>query len=298
MGNRTILLAGATGNLGGRIARALRELGADVRAIVRGGGVDGRVLALEKAGVTVVEVDFANRAALTEACAGGACVVSALSGLRDVIVDTQHALLDAAVAAGVPRFIPSDYSLDFTKLTPGKNRNFDLRREFHGLLDKAEIRPTSVYNGAFMELLARDGKAPLVLYKLKRVVYWEDADQPMDFTTMDDTAAFTARVALDDSSPRSLHVAGDTLSARDLVGVASAVTGSQFHLFRAGGLGRLETLIEITRTLVPARNDVFPPWQGMQYMRDMFSGQARVAPLDDGRYPDLRWTPAREMLAR
>ncbi len=42
----------------------------------------------------------------------------------------QGKVLDAAVAAGVPRFIPSDYSLDFTKTRPGENRNLDLRRRF------------------------------------------------------------------------------------------------------------------------------------------------------------------------
>jgi hypothetical protein len=46
--------------------------------------------------------------------------VSALSGLREVIVDAQKVLLDAAVAASVPRFIPSDYSLDFTEFKDGE----------------------------------------------------------------------------------------------------------------------------------------------------------------------------------
>jgi hypothetical protein len=35
-----------------------------------------------------------------------------LAGLREVVIDAQKKLLDAAIAAGVPRFIPSDYSLD------------------------------------------------------------------------------------------------------------------------------------------------------------------------------------------
>ena len=69
-------------------------------------------------------------AELTQACAGASCVVSALQGLREVIVGTQSALLAAAVAAGVPRFIPSDFSSDYTQQLVGVNRNFDLRREF------------------------------------------------------------------------------------------------------------------------------------------------------------------------
>ena len=57
-----------------------------------------------------------------------------------VIVDTQSVVLDAAVAAGVLRFIASDFAWDFTKLVPGQNRNFDLRREFMAYLDKAPIK--------------------------------------------------------------------------------------------------------------------------------------------------------------
>ena len=71
---------------------------------------------------------------MTPACSRASCVVSALQGLRDVIVETQTVLLDAAIKAEVPRFIPSDYSIDFTKFPPGENRNLDLRRDFHNCL--------------------------------------------------------------------------------------------------------------------------------------------------------------------
>lgn len=120
-GKKTIILAGATGDLGGRIARSLPGRGARVRAIIRPGSAGDKTAALQREGVSVVEVDFTNGSALTEACAGGHCVVSALSGLRDVIVDGQTLLLDAAVMAGVPRFIPSDYPIDFTRLPDGGN---------------------------------------------------------------------------------------------------------------------------------------------------------------------------------
>ncbi len=92
----------------------------------------------------------------------------------------------AAVAAGVPRFIPSDFASDYTKLAPGDNRNFDLRREFKALLDQAPIAATSILNGAFGEILGYN--IPLLDFKQQQVSYWEGADWPIDFTTMDDTA--------------------------------------------------------------------------------------------------------------
>jgi nucleoside-diphosphate-sugar epimerase len=295
MNHSTIVLAGASGNLGERIARALLARKAQVRALVRRGTARDKVARLRTLGVELAEVDFQDASALATACAGASCVVSALSGLRDVIVDTQTLLLEATLAAGVPRFIPSDFSIDFTKLPPGKNRNLDLRRDFKARLDKAPVAATSIFNGAFADMLT--GQAPFILFKLKRVLYWEDADQRMDFTTVDDTATFTAAAALDASTPRALHIAGEQLSARELATVASEVTGEKFHLLRAGGLGRLETLIRVSRTLFPQKEELYPAWQGMQYMHNMYSGLAKLGPLDNERYPGIRWTRAREVLA-
>ncbi|WP_316934292.1 NmrA family NAD(P)-binding protein [Hymenobacter sp. AT01-02] len=209
-------------------------------------------------------------------------------------MDTQTRLLDAAVAAGVPRFIPSDYSADFTKLPEGSNRNFDLRREFQQRLDQAPIQATSILNGMFMDLLK--GQAPVILPGPHRVVYWGDADQPLDFTTMVDTANFTAAAALDPTTPRYLRVAGEVASIRELQAIASAALGHPFKLFRAGSLGTLATMIKVTRTLMPAPNEIFPPWQGMQYLHNMLSGVAKLDRLDNARYPDIRYTKVGEIL--
>jgi len=290
-----IVLAGATGDLGHRIALALLDRGAQVRALVRPGTTKPVISSLRERGAAIVEVDFTDVAALTQACAGAACVVSALSGLREVIVEMQTRLLDAAVATGVPRFIPSDYSIDFIKLPEGSNRNLDLRREFGRRLDQAPIQATSVLNGMFMDLLT--GQAPVVLFKIRRVLYWGSADQPLDFTTIADTATFTAAAALDPTTPRYLRVAGEVATIRDLQAAAGAATGRRFGRLRAGGLWLLKLMIKVTRRLAPAPREVFPPWQGMQYLHNMFTGLPKLTPLDNARYPDIRWTPIREVLA-
>ncbi|AHM59628.1 NmrA family protein [Flammeovirgaceae bacterium 311] len=291
----TIILAGATGKLGGKIARSLLVRGAKVRAIVRPESDSDSVAAMQQQGMSIAEVDYNNHKELTKACAGGTCVVSALSGLREVMVEVQTQLLNAAVEAGVPRFIPSDYSIDFTMLSPGTNRNLDLRKEFKERLDKSPIRATSVLCGMFTNLLK--GQAPLVLFPLRRVIYWGDADQPLDFTTMDDTAAYTAAAALDPDSPRFLRIAGDVVTARGLKEAASEATGNNFRLFRVGGMATLDTMINMMRRVYPENGEVFPPWQGMQYMRNMFRGWSKLKPLDNDRYPFMQWKSVREVLA-
>lgn len=291
-----VVLAGATGDLGGRIAKALRGRGAAVRAPVRPGTAADRLEPLRMAGVEVAEVDFDDAASLTEACRGAACVVSALSGLEPVIVDAQAKLLDAAVAAGVPRFIPSDFSVDYTSLPVGSNRNFDLRRRFRERVDAAPIRATSIFNGAFMDMLS--GQMPLIAKPIRRVLYWDSPDRRFAMTTKDDTAAYAAAAALDPNAPRDLHIAGSETSSRDLARIMTEVSGKRYKPLRAGSLKGLARIIRVVRRLVPQKGEVFPAWQGMQYLHNMFSGRAPSAPTDNGRYPGMSWTSVRDMLAR
>ena len=288
---QTVLLAGVGGDLGGRIARALVARGADVRALVRVGVKPGNL----PPGVTPVTVDYGDPRSLANACHGAACVVSALNGLEPVILEAQGRLLDATVAAGVPRFIPSDFSLDFTRTRPGDNRNLDLRRHFMDRVDRTPIRATSILNGAFADLLT--GEAPIVLQRPRRILYWGDADQPLDFTAKDDVARYTAAAALDSEAPRILRIAGDTVTPRVLATIMTDLTGRPFGLWRAGGLKRLSLLIRIARAVTPASDAVFPAWQGMQYLRDMASGRGRLLPLDNDRYGQMSWIGARTTLS-
>jgi uncharacterized protein YbjT (DUF2867 family) len=158
-GVSVVVLPGATGDLGQRLARALvgraTSEGTTRRALVRDETLPERVVDLEQLGVTPVRADYDDPVALAGACEGASVVVSTLSGLHPVVVGAQSALLEAAVDAGVPRFVPSDYSADYTTIPPGTNRNLELRREFRRVLDSAPITSTSVLVGAFTDLLVR-----------------------------------------------------------------------------------------------------------------------------------------------
>lgn len=290
-----VALAGAAGDLGGRIARALVARGAVVHALVRSDVSRGEQAKIEALGAVAVPADPTDVNAMAAACAGAACVVSALNGLRNVMIDRQGVLLDAAVRAGVPRFIPSDYSADFTKTCPGRNRNLDLRREFMARVHQAPIAATSILNGAFLDMLG--AKMPIIQPRIHRVLYWHDADQLLDFTTKDDVAAYTAAVALDTATPRILRIAGDSVSVRDIAAAMSEFSDERYRPLWAGSLNHLGFMIRIAKALAPQPGAAFPAWQGMQYMRDQFSGRAKLTSLDNELYPGIRWTTAREHLA-
>ena len=291
----TILVAGATGDLGRRIVRELlRQPDTLVRVLTRPGSGKAHGIFGGQERVEIHEADYADGAALVGALSGVDTVVSAVSGARPVIVDVQRALLAAAVEAGVARFIPSDYSADYRRITPGSNRNFELRREFAAELDAAPLRVTSVLNGAFADMLT--GQAPMILFSRHRVLYWSSPDQILDFTTKDDVARVVALVALDGDAPRVVEVAGDRVTARTIAQTMTELTGTTFSPQWAGTTGTLLSMSKIGRRLSKDKGEAFPAWQGMQYFVSMFSGEAELRHVDNDRYGPQPWTSVRDVL--
>lgn len=293
---RIILVAGGTGNLGELIVKGLIKRGAEVRAVTRREIDPEKTEKLKELGAEVVSVDMSNAEELKPACQGVSCVVSALSGLHDVIVDAQTHLLDAAVAAGVPRFIPSDFAADFTRLPEGDNRNFDLRKEFHRYLDKSPIASTSIMNGAFAYILGYH--SPLYDPKNHTVAYWgDDPDWKLDFSTMENTADYTADAALDTETPRVLRIASFQVSPKDLAAIGEEVKGQEFKLVPMGSLEDFAAANKEVRAAHPeGEKEVFPEWQAKQYLHSMFSVHNEA--LDNGRYPDVEWTNAVDIISK
>jgi uncharacterized protein YbjT (DUF2867 family) len=109
-----ILVAGATGVLGGEICSLLAQRAQPVRALVRDTSSADRVARLRRAGAELVRGDLKDRASLDAACRGATAVISTASATvsrqdRDSIdtVDRQGQvnLIAAAAGAGVHRFI-------------------------------------------------------------------------------------------------------------------------------------------------------------------------------------------------
>jgi len=291
---KIIVVAGATGNLGGKIIKALLTKDVEVRAIVRLETDIKKIKDLEEKGVKVFQVDTSNKSEISKHCIGADCLVSALAGLRETVIDTQKVFLDAAVEANVQRFIPSDYSSDFTNLKEGQNRNLDFRRDFHNYIDKAPIKATTIFNGPFMDLLTTD--MPLILFKQKKILCWGNANQVIEFTTIDNVAEFAAEVAIDENTPRYMRIAGDKLSCNDFVNLLTELTKKQYKIFRPGGISLLNFLIKVTRFFSPSEKELYPAWQGMQYMRDIMEGRIIFQKYDNDRYSQIKWTSVKEFL--
>lgn len=112
------LVVGGTGVVGKRVALRLAEEGRTVRALVRGGRERTEASELIAAGIQVVDGDLTRADTLAEACAGVETVVTTVTsmphgrddGLRRVDHEGSLALIAAAEASGVRRFVYTSYS--------------------------------------------------------------------------------------------------------------------------------------------------------------------------------------------
>ena len=116
------------------------------------------------------------------------------------MVEGQKTLIDACIAENVPRYIASDYSLDFRGLKFGDQPTKDPMKHVQAYLENLEkenkIKGVHVLNGGFMEVIW----APFLGWinaEKNTFEYFGTGDERIEMTTYEDTAKFTAEAALD-----------------------------------------------------------------------------------------------------
>jgi uncharacterized protein YbjT (DUF2867 family) len=289
MGSNTVLLAGATGMLGGRIAHHLLETeGVALRLLVRPAALadPGKRSGLERLvgrGAEVVEGDLDDPVSLDRATEGAAVVVSALQGGRGIIVDGQIALARAAAANGVRRILPSDFALDLFKSPPGELLPFDLRREADEAIASLDIERVHVLAGAFLDTLATGAGIVAFDDEVGIATFWGTGEERFDATTVDDTARYTARVAVDPSVPSGkFTIAGQQLSFGDIVSAVERGIGRQYARRSRGTIADLRAWIADQRVAGETMAAMYGTYQLY-----MLTGQTALDDLQNDRYPDI-----------
>jgi hypothetical protein len=103
---------------------------------------------------------------------------------------------------------------------------------------------------------------------------------------------------LADNTERYARIAGDKLTCNDFVKLLTELTTNKFKLFKPGGISLLNFIIKLTRFFSPSKNELYPAWQGMQYMRDMMEGRIVFQKYENEKYPTLKWTSVKEFLMK
>lgn len=298
--NKLIVVVGGAGKLGRLIVSSLlTDPSARVRVLVRDPKKpEVADLSADRVELVAFDAATASDAARAEAVKGAYAVVSALQGGPDIIIDAQLALLRAAKAAGARRFIPSDYSFDIFSLPEGINVNSDWRRT---LATRAASEVTSTFEvvhvlqGIFTD---RYVLGFLGMFDAQNGVvrYWGDGKTPIDWTTWEDTARFTAAAALDERAvPERFYVSGDRMDVLTFAQTWEATTKRKATLERLGSLEDLKAETQRRLTAEPAN---MYAWLPLMYAQGVFGGQALLGPTLNARYPEIAAETVAQAMAR
>lgn len=296
---QTVLVAGATGMLGGRIAHhLLREPATSVRLLVRPGGRTGDELAhrlesLRQRGADIVDGTLTDQPGLDAATQGVDVVVCAVQGGHGVIVDGQVALAEAAARNGARRMLPSDFALDLFKATPGENASFDLKRQADEAIAGTGLEHIHVLNGVFMDgFLGPYGG--LFDHTDRTVAHWGTGDEPFPATSVDDTARYASRAAVDPGlRSGKFAVAAEQLTLARAVHAVETATGQHYTSTSLGTVDDLRNRIDQARAAGATPRHVVME----VYLLYMLSGQTALDDLQNDRYPDLALQSFAQVLA-
>ncbi len=299
--HQTVLLAGATGNMGSKIAAALaKKKEVKLRALVRNKtGRDEKqqqqLDQLQALGIELVQGDLHDDASLERACAGVDTVLSAVNanGNPEIELTGQLNLLNAAKKAGVSRFMPSDYSADYTKLQLGEHHNYDFRIKVAQAVKESGLNYTFIMCGAFMEVFFAPFFGAFDFEK-GTVEFWGEGGTKIDLTTMNDTAKYVAEAVVDPKAINTIfQFAGDVVTMKEVVAIYEEIRGQRLTLQHQGSLEDLKARIEELK--VSDSN----PWAyiRLQYVWLLESGKGKLEHLINDRYPHIKPVTVREFFS-
>jgi uncharacterized protein YbjT (DUF2867 family) len=231
-----ILVAGATGYLGTEICRLLRERGTDVRALVRRTSSPEKVDRLRALGVELVTGDLKDPRSLNAACQNVDTVISTASctisrqaddSIQRVDQDGQIALVDAAVANGVERYLFISFS-----------GNLDLecalqsaKRTVERMVRESGMTYTIVRPSFFIEVWLSPAFGFDVEHGTARI--FGTGDQRMSWISLSDVARFTVE-CIDHPAAKNavFELGGEAVSPNELVHEVERRTGRSMAVER------------------------------------------------------------------
>lgn len=166
----------------------------------------GRTLVDYPPGLRFTTVDYESPESLRAALRGIDAVVSTLG--KSTGLDCQLKLIDAAVAAGVRRFIPSEFGAD---LQNAKVRGFPTYRtkvQTEQYLEKLAERTGLTYTYIYTSLLLEDGLAMNVFgdFSARTVNIYDGGDTPFSTTRLSTAARAVVAVLQQSEATRNRAV--------------------------------------------------------------------------------------------
>ncbi|KAI2471088.1 NAD(P)-binding protein, partial [Annulohypoxylon bovei var. microspora] len=218
---KTVALAGAKGNLGEIVLEQLLKAGFQVTVLTREGSTH-----TFPSNVTVKIVDYTSQDSLVKALQGQDAVVATLASSA---LDAQLPLIDAAVKAGVKRFIPSDFGSDTYHPKVATLPSYKIKVDVQNAVKKAAesgLTWTGVANGPFLdwgitfEFLAKP--------KSKEIEYPDGGDQKYSVSNLETVGKAVVGILnnLEQTKNRPVYVQDAAISQKQLAGYLKKALGA------------------------------------------------------------------------
>lgn len=224
-----VAVTAASGNLGPHVVSALRDAGFKVTILTRAGSSSS---ASWPSDVTVTPVDYESKQSLVNALKGQQAVVSLFSG--DAIGQHQIPLIDAAIEAGIYRFMPSEFGSDSehprndVPIYEGKRNTLAYLK--HIAAENPSFTYTAIMSGPFLDFGLM---VPIFLDCKNRSVPLIDGGNGRVSTSTRQQVGLAVAGALksaDSTKNRVIKFAGATVTQNQLLRIAEATTGSKWKV--------------------------------------------------------------------
>ncbi|KAL4789078.1 hypothetical protein BDV19DRAFT_397527 [Aspergillus venezuelensis] len=228
-----IALAGATGNLGQPILKHLLDKNFTVTVLSRINGTSSKLT--PHPNLTIKQVDFTSVQSLTAALKDPTPPQVLISCLATLAIGSQNPLIDAAVTAGVQRFIPAEFGMDSTNplaralpVCAPKAVTQEYLAEKAG--SNAGFSWTGIANGLFLDWCLDAG---IILdFRTRCATLYNGGDVKFSATLLSDVARAVVGVIghLVETKNRVVYVQSATVTQNQLLGYAKERDGKDWHV--------------------------------------------------------------------
>lgn len=220
MSAKHVSIIGATGQIGTPLTRSLLAGGHRVRAIVRSRSPKNadRLDEYEREGAEIsVCPEMDDVSAVAGAISGCDTLIGSVPASQEVVTKLEPVWLEAALKAGVTRFVPNEFGAHTRALEYGDGVIFDNKKRLHAKIFESGIGWTLFYNGGIFDYLLPN------LRFFEEVTTFGDLDIPIYTHQIEDIGRFAALALTDDRTlNRCMQMDFNAITQRDMLAAVAA----------------------------------------------------------------------------
>lgn len=153
-------------------------------------------LAIEKYQIEVIQGEFDDEQAVQKFVRGTDIIICCYFGDTDVMTRGQKILIDACVKEGVPRYLPSDFAVDYTNIPTGELFPKESAKIVKDYLVEKKLAGVHVLVGGLMETFWSEF-FQIFDSNTQTLTFWGTGNEKWDLTTYETAAAYVAALAID-----------------------------------------------------------------------------------------------------